>query len=67
MENKLNELMQELKEYQIGTVKKDEPLARHTTMKIGGPADLFIEPTSIEEFGKRRWNLCKNIMLIGGQ
>ena len=38
--------------YQVGTVKKDEELARHTTMKIGGPADLFIEPTSIEGLKK---------------
>ena len=37
---------------QVGTVKKDEALARHTTMKIGGPADLFIEPTSIEGLKK---------------
>ena len=41
-----------MNEYQVGTVKKDEPLARHTTMKIGGPADLFIEPTSIEGLKK---------------
>ena len=41
-----------MNEYQVGTVKKDEELARHTTMKIGGPADLFIEPTSIEGLKK---------------
>jgi len=48
MENTIDALLRELNEYQVGTVKKDEELARHTTMKIGGPADLFIEPTSIE-------------------
>ncbi|MFZ0445983.1 MAG: UDP-N-acetylmuramate dehydrogenase [Bacillus sp. (in: firmicutes)] len=48
----MDALLRELNEYQVGTVKKDEELARHTTMKIGGPADLFIEPTSIEGLKK---------------
>lgn len=52
MENTIDALLRELNEYQVGTVKKDEELARHTTMKIGGPADLFIEPTSIEGLKK---------------
>nr|WP_191991775.1 UDP-N-acetylmuramate dehydrogenase [Bacillus aerolatus] len=41
--------MRELNSLQVGTVKENEPLANHTTMKIGGPADLFIEPSSIEK------------------
>ena len=52
MENTIDALLRELNEYKVGTVKKDEELARHTTMKIGGPADLFIEPTSIEGLKK---------------
>lgn len=48
METKLDELMQELIGSNVGNVKREEVLARHTTMKIGGPADLFIEPTSID-------------------
>ena len=52
MENTIDALLRELNEYQVGIVKKDEELARHTTMKIGGPADLFIEPTSIEGLKK---------------
>ena len=52
MENTIDALLRELNEYQVGTVKKDEELARHTTMKIGGPADLFIEPTSIKGLKK---------------
>ena len=52
MENTIDALLRELNEYQVGTVKKDEELARHTTMKIGGPADLFIEPTSIDGLKK---------------
>ncbi|HET9623382.1 MAG TPA: UDP-N-acetylmuramate dehydrogenase [Kofleriaceae bacterium] len=29
-----------------GDVRFDEPMRRHTTLKIGGPADAFAEPTS---------------------
>jgi UDP-N-acetylenolpyruvoylglucosamine reductase len=27
-------------------VRRDEPLARRTTLRVGGPADLFVEPSS---------------------
>ena len=29
--------------------KENEPMARHTTFLVGGPAALFIEPVSVEE------------------
>jgi UDP-N-acetylmuramate dehydrogenase len=29
-------------------LRRDEPLARYTTFKIGGPADLFFEATSAD-------------------
>lgn len=29
--------------------KKDEPMSRHTSFKIGGAADYFVEPTSVSE------------------
>lgn len=32
-----------------GEVRIGEPMARHTTWRIGGPADLFIEPAGAEE------------------
>lgn len=41
-------LAEELKQSKIGTVKENEPMANHTTIKIGGPAELFVEPTSVE-------------------
>lgn len=41
-------IITELQDLNIGKVKKNEPLANHTTIKIGGPADLFIEPSSVE-------------------
>jgi len=27
-------------------IRPDEPLARHTTLRVGGPADVYIEPAS---------------------
>src|SRR3954471_5376181 len=27
-------------------VRRDEPLARRTTLRVGGPADIFVEPMS---------------------
>ncbi|NLM45899.1 MAG: UDP-N-acetylmuramate dehydrogenase [Firmicutes bacterium] len=32
-----------------GAVRTKEPLCRHTSLKIGGPADLFVEPATREE------------------
>ena len=45
-------IVQQLRDLQVGKVLMNEPLANHTTMKIGGPADLFIEPTSIGNLEK---------------
>ncbi|KON89185.1 UDP-N-acetylenolpyruvoylglucosamine reductase [Sporosarcina globispora] len=58
----MDEFISKLRELNIGTIKENEPMANHTTMKIGGPADLFIEPSSIEKLAKamdmiRRYNL----------
>jgi UDP-N-acetylmuramate dehydrogenase len=52
MDNNLNELMNELIEWKVGSIKKAEPLVNHTTIKIGGPADLLIEPSSIKNLEK---------------
>lgn len=41
-------IIQELEKMNIGKVKRNELLAHHTTIKIGGPTDLFIEPSSVE-------------------
>ncbi|MBY0097669.1 UDP-N-acetylmuramate dehydrogenase [Mesobacillus maritimus] len=48
----MKELAKQLQEMKIGTVKENEPLASHTTIKIGGPADLFIEPSTIDNLEK---------------
>lgn len=34
---------------QVGRVLRDEPMALHTTFRVGGPADLFFEPVSTSE------------------
>ena len=45
-------IVTELLNLNIGKVKQNEPLLNHTTIKIGGPADLFIEPSSVENLKK---------------
>jgi UDP-N-acetylmuramate dehydrogenase len=32
-----------------GEAKRDEPMASHTALRIGGPADLFIEPDDLDD------------------
>ncbi len=48
----MEEIIKELQALKIGKVKENEPLSLYTTIKIGGPADLFIEPSSIESLTK---------------
>lgn len=44
--------LQELKNILGDRVKVDEPLARYTTFKIGGPADLFYEAKTSDELAQ---------------
>ncbi|QST01497.1 UDP-N-acetylmuramate dehydrogenase [Pontibacillus sp. ALD_SL1] len=44
----MQEILTILEKQQVGKVSLHEPLSKHTTIKIGGPADLFIEPYSVE-------------------
>ena len=30
-------------------VRRDEPMAKHTTLRVGGPADLYVEPVFEED------------------
>ena len=32
-----------------GEIKFDEPMSRHTTFKIGGPADIFVCPEDVDD------------------
>ena len=33
-------------------VMKDEPMKKHTTFRIGGPADYFVEPADASALAK---------------
>src|SRR5271154_3230675 len=30
-------------------IRRDEPLAKHTTLRVGGPADVYAEPATEED------------------
>jgi len=30
----------------VTVIRREEPLARHTTLRVGGPADVYVEPAS---------------------
>jgi UDP-N-acetylenolpyruvoylglucosamine reductase len=30
-------------------IRRDEPLAKHTTLRVGGPADVYVEPATEED------------------
>jgi len=42
-------LAQQLQTTISGTVRRHESMARHTTWRVGGPAELFVVPASINE------------------
>lgn len=44
----MKQLLEDLIHADVGKVLENEPLKKHTTMKVGGPADVFVEPKSIE-------------------
>lgn len=33
----------------MGNVKFNEPMSRHTSLRVGGPADAYVEPETVEE------------------
>lgn len=45
----LNTFIAEVEELQLGDILFNEPLSKHTTWKIGGPADMMILPKGKEE------------------
>ncbi|KZZ82942.1 MULTISPECIES: UDP-N-acetylmuramate dehydrogenase [Bacillaceae] len=44
----MENVIKELEQADIGKVLVNEPLSKHTTMKIGGPADCLVQPKDIE-------------------
>jgi UDP-N-acetylmuramate dehydrogenase len=45
-------IVDELKSVVRGIIKTDEPMGRHTTIGVGGPADIYIEPNDEEDLSK---------------
>lgn len=44
------EFLQNLREQiKAGTVTEQEPMNKHTSFAIGGPADVFVQPATREE------------------
>ena len=64
----MDAIYQQLK--QFGKVKPNEPLAKHTTFKIGGPADYFVVARNIDELKEAlQWSKDKQqkvCLLAGG-
>ncbi|QPC46258.1 UDP-N-acetylmuramate dehydrogenase [Mangrovibacillus cuniculi] len=48
----MKEWMKEIQNANVGIVKINEELASHTTMKVGGPADILVEPDSLQSLKK---------------
>ncbi|RSL31347.1 UDP-N-acetylmuramate dehydrogenase [Salibacterium salarium] len=49
---KTKQLISDLQEAKVGKVVENELLSKHTTWKIGGPADVFIEPDGVDALSK---------------
>ncbi len=47
--DRIGSLATELKRTARGKVLEDEPLAKHTTFGVGGPADVFFMPERAED------------------
>ena len=63
----MNEI-EELKELFKDNIKFNEPMRNHTTFKIGGPAEIFIQAKTEEEGKKvlkKSRRIKKNVFIIG--
>jgi len=43
-----------------GEISTKEPLSRHTSFRVGGPAEIFVQPKTTEEMIQIREICCKN-------
>lgn len=48
----LKGLLEQLALEPVGRVTRKAPLCEHSTWRIGGPADLLLEPRSVEELSR---------------
>lgn len=54
------EILKELKSINSTRVLENEPLNRHTTLKVGGPADILVVPKDVESL-RQVLSLTKNV------
>ena len=47
MTNRIRKIVENIKNLYKGRFLPDEPMSLHTTMKVGGNADLFVEPEDV--------------------
>ena len=48
----MGNLVETLRNEDVGKVVEHEPLSKHTTIKVGGPADIYVEPKGIDQLMK---------------
>ncbi|MCR5197061.1 MAG: UDP-N-acetylmuramate dehydrogenase [Pseudobutyrivibrio sp.] len=49
MQNKYKDLINQLQnDFSDLEILSDEPMSKHTTFKIGGPADIYVEPSIVQ-------------------
>lgn len=56
----MKQVIEELMQIGIKDVRIEEPLSRHTTWKVGGPADVLIYPRNEEELEKAMKTIYRN-------
>ncbi|MEA3543982.1 MAG: UDP-N-acetylmuramate dehydrogenase [Thermodesulfobacteriota bacterium] len=65
MTDQLKKKLEKLVEKEIGIVSFDEPLSSHNSWKIGGLADLFIEPDNSSQIAEiLRFSLANEVPLV---
>jgi UDP-N-acetylmuramate dehydrogenase len=45
----MNDVEINIEEAGVRNITNNEPMSRHTSFKVGGPADIFMEPADVEE------------------
>lgn len=50
--NNYKEIEHDLKRLDIGDILVDEPMYKHTTYKVGGPAKIFVYPKDVDKLKK---------------
>lgn len=63
----MEEWIQQLYDEKVGIIKLNEPLANHTSWKLGGPADLYIIPEDYQGLSKtieilNNWQIAWKIL-----